>query len=121
MEYKSRSQVEREGERAFERNPYGRDRNPYREYDGYEERSRHRIWNDGFRSAERRDEERREEERRAEIRKQQRRHEVERQRQRQEDEYKEQEMEEEEKQEPDHIDFTREEENLHELQERGGK
>ncbi len=87
MGYKSRSQVEREGERAFERNPYDRDRNPYREYDGCDERRHHRDWDDGFRSAERRDEERQEEERRAEVREQQRQHEVERQRQQQENEY----------------------------------
>lgn len=65
--YKSRWQIEREAENAYNRNPY-RAENPYEEYGcDYEESRRHREFDDAYRAeqrrAERREEEREEEER----------------------------------------------------------
>jgi len=63
------------GERHFERHPYGRQDNPHdrNSYD-LDEPRRHDDWDEGFRSAERRDEERRQEEDVAERRAAERRH-----------------------------------------------
>jgi hypothetical protein len=99
--FKSNFECRREGERAFERNPYGRDRNPYSEYGSYDSRQHHRAWEDGFSSAEYRDQERKREEECRERRRAQRRHEEERRRQQEEEEYYRmmQEQEEEEQQE----------------------
>jgi hypothetical protein len=85
--YKTRSECRREGERAFERDRYGDHRNPYSRYGSYDEASHHRDWDDGFRDADRRDQERREEEECRERREAQRRHEREMERQREEEEY----------------------------------
>lgn len=70
--YKSRYQIEREAERAFNRNPY-RAENPYREYGcSYDEERAHRDFDDAYRAEQRR-EERRQEEREQEEQEAQRR------------------------------------------------
>ena len=71
-----------EGERRFERDgSLGRYQNPYETYGDYDERRRHRDWEDGFRESERRQEEREAEERAEEQRERQRAYEREQQRQ----------------------------------------
>jgi hypothetical protein len=77
-----------EGERTFERNPWGIDRNPYPKHGNDLDDSRHRRdWDDGFRSAQIRHEERIEEEAREERKERQRVHDREENRRRAEEEW----------------------------------
>jgi len=87
MGWKSDGTCRREGERAFERDRYGRDRNPYPEYGSYDNSRHHRAWAAGFRTAERRHEERQEEELARQRAAERRAYEIEMQRRRAEEEY----------------------------------